>query len=125
MKELEQYMMKIEAIMKKHKHYKFEAYSFIMAALHNTVSKLSKPRHITGQELSEGIRDYALDQYGPMTRTVLNYWGILKTDDFGHIVFALVDAGILRKQPGDKIDDFRDLYCFEEAFDKGYQIKDE
>jgi uncharacterized repeat protein (TIGR04138 family) len=125
MKELETYLQKIERVMKKHRRYKFEAYSFVMAALHHTVSKLPKSRHITGQELLEGIRDYALEQFGRMARTVLNYWGIKKTDDFGKIVFALVEVGILRKQPEDKLEDFSNVYDFKEAFDKGFKIKDE
>lgn len=125
MKELESFLEKIERVMKRHKHYKFEAYSFVMAALHQTVSKLPKARHVTGPELLEGIRQYALDQFGPLTRTVLNYWGIKKTDDFGHIVFALVEVGILRKQPEDKIEDFKSVYDFKKAFDEGYKIKDE
>ncbi|MDD5216821.1 MAG: hypothetical protein PHN49_04225 [Candidatus Omnitrophica bacterium] len=125
MKELENYLKKIESVLDKHKQYKFEAYSFVMAALHHTVSKLPKARHISGKELLEGIRDYALEQFGPMARTVLNYWGIQKTEDFGTIVFALVEVGILRKQPEDKLDDFKDVYQFEDAFDKGYQIRDD
>ena len=124
MKELENYLTQIHRVIKKNKQYKFEAYSFVMAALHQTVTKLAKPRHISGQELLEGIRAYALEQYGPMARTVLNYWGIEKTEDFGKIVFALVEVGILRKQPGDKLEDFKEVYKFEEVFDKGYQIED-
>ena len=125
MKELDSFLEKIEKVMKENRQYKFEAYSFVMAALHNTVSKLPKARHVTGRELLHGIRDYALDQYGPLARTVLNHWGIKKTDDFGRIVFALVEVGILRKQPEDKIEDFHDVYDFKDAFDKGYKIKDE
>jgi uncharacterized repeat protein (TIGR04138 family) len=125
MKELESFLEKVEKVMKRNRRYKFEAYSFVMAALHQTVSKLPKSRHVTGQELAEGIRNYALDQFGPLARTVLTYWGIKKTDDFGNIVFALVEVGILRKQPDDKIEDFHGLYDFKEAFDRGYKIKDE
>ena len=125
MKELENYLKKIEKIIAKHPEYKFEAYSFVMAGLHHTVTKLGKPRHVSGQELLGGIREYALQQFGPMARTVMKYWGIFKTEDFGNIVFALVEAGILRKQPDDRIEDFMDVYDFKEAFDKGYQIKDE
>lgn len=125
MKELENYLKKIERVIKKNKQYKFEAYSFVMAGLHYTVGKLPKPRHISGHELLDGIRQYALEQYGPMARTVLNYWGIYETVDFGHIVFALVEVGILRKQPDDKLEDFKDAYQFEEAFDKSYKIQDE
>ncbi|MBI3314257.1 MAG: hypothetical protein HYZ83_08490 [Candidatus Omnitrophica bacterium] len=125
MKELESFLNKIEKVMKANAQYKFEAYSFVMAALHHTVSKFSKPRHVTGRELLEGIRDYALDQYGPLARTVLSHWGIKKTQDFGHIVFALVEVGILRKQAEDKLEDFNNVYDFKDAFDKGYKIKDE
>lgn len=125
MKELETFLEKIERVMKKHRRYKFEAYSFVMAALHHTVTKLPKARHITGAELLEGIREYALEQFGRMARTVLNYWGIKKTEDFGKIVFALVEVGILRKQPEDKLEDFCNVYDFKDAFDKGFRIKDE
>lgn len=125
MKELETYLRKIEKLIDANGAYKFEAYSFVMAALHFAVSKLAKTRHISGKELLEGIRDYALQQYGPMARTVLNYWGIYETKDFGLVVFELVEAGILRKQPEDKIEDFEGVYDFKEAFDKGYQIQEE
>jgi uncharacterized repeat protein (TIGR04138 family) len=125
MKELESFLEKIEKVMKDHHQYKFEAYSFVMAGLHHTVTKLPKSRLITGQELLCGIRDYALEQYGALARTVLNYWGIFTTEDFGKIVFALVEVGVLRKQPEDKIEDFQNVYDFKTAFDKGYEIKDE
>ena len=125
MKELETFLEKIERLMEQNGSYKFEAYSFVMAGLHHTVSKLKKPRHVSGKELLEGIREYALDQFGPMARTVLNYWGIHKTVDFGKIVFALVEIGILRKQAEDKLVDFENIYDFKKAFDQGYEIKDE
>ena len=125
MKELESYLDKIEKVMEANDQYKFEAYSFVLAALHHTVSKLPKARHITGRELLEGIRDYALEQFGALARTVLNYWGIFKTQDFGKIVFALVEVGVLRKQPEDKLEDFANVYDFKQAFDKSYKIKDE
>ena len=112
MKEIESFLEKIERIMQGQGQYKFEAYSFIMAALHYTVTKLDKPRHVTGAELLDGVRRYALDQYGALARMVLNYWGIYETLDFGKIVFALVEVGILRKQPNDKIEDFKDVYNF-------------
>jgi len=122
MEDLEGYLEKIQKILDANQQYKFEAYSFVLAGLHHTVSKLKKPRHVTGGELLEGMRQYALEQFGPMARMVLNYWGIQCTEDIGKIVFALVDAGILRKQPEDSLDDFRNSYTFEEAFDRGYKI---
>ena len=125
MEELDNYLKKIEQLISSDGSYKFEAYSFVLAALHHTVSKYKKPRHVSGKQLLKGIREYACDQYGPMARTVLNHWGIYKTEDFGKIVFALVNVGILRKQSEDKIEDFKDVFDFEEVFDKGYKIKDE
>jgi len=124
MKEKQTYLSKIEKILVRNSQYKLEGYHFLLAALHHTVSELKKPRHVSGQELLGGIRDYALEQYGPLTKTVLNYWGIHETVDFGHIVFALVEAGILRKQPEDTIKDFEKVFDFTEAFDKGYKISD-
>ncbi len=116
------YLRKIRRILARNKRYPLDAYSFLMAALSYTVSKLAKPRHLTGRELLEGIRDFSLEQYGPLARTVLHHWSIERTLDFGHIVFALVDAGILRKQPEDKLEDFDNVFDFKEAFDKGYKI---
>jgi len=124
MEEFGTYLKKIESILEKDSSYKFEAYTFVLAALHDTVTKLKKPRHITGQELAEGIRRYALQQFGPMAKTVLYYWGVRKTLDFGKIVFALIDVKLLSKQPEDKLEDFDRVYEFDDVFDK-YQISDE
>lgn len=124
MKELESFLTKIERVMKENHQYKFEGYSFVMSALHHTVSKLPKQRHVTGKELLEGIRDYAIEQFGPLTKTVLNYWGIFQTEDFGKIVFALVEVGVLRKQPQDKLEDFRDVYSFDEVFKSNLVLED-
>ena len=124
MKELDSFLEKIEKLMDENGHYKFEAYSFVMAALHHTVSKLKKARHVSGKELLEGIREYAIDQFGPYTLTVLNHLGVKETLDFGKIVFALVEAGVLRKQPEDKLEDFKDVYEFKKAFGKGNKTKE-
>ena len=124
MEELGTYLKKIEALVEKDPRYKFEAYSFVLAALHDTVSGLKKPRHITSRELALGIRKYALDQFGPMAKTVLHHWGVHHTLDFGKIVFALIDVQLLSKQPEDKLEDFEKVYEFDEAFGK-YKIEDE
>lgn len=121
--ELSEMLKKIEAILAGDPAYKFEAYSFVMAGLHSTVSRLPKPRHVTGAELCEGLRDYALDQYGPMARTVLAYWGIRSTADFGKIVFNLVDANLLKKTEEDSVHDFEKIYDFDQAFQ--YKIKED
>ncbi|MFH1778957.1 MAG: Minf_1886 family protein [Candidatus Omnitrophota bacterium] len=113
----------IEGIIEKDPRYKSEAYLFVMAALNYTVSKLEKPRHITGQELSEGIRFYTIEQFGPMARTVLEHWGVYTTEDFGNIVFNMTDAKLLSKTETDSIGDFKDVYDFKSVFDKAVEYK--
>ncbi|MDP2911397.1 MAG: hypothetical protein Q8N76_03590 [Candidatus Omnitrophota bacterium] len=101
------------------KRYDPEAYSFIMASLDFTMKRLKRKGHITGQELADGIKDYALDQFGPMARVVLEKWGIKSTNDFGEIVFNLIGSGLLGKTEEDRKEDFNNRYDFKEAFDKG------
>ena len=82
----------------------------------------SQSRHITGQELCEGIRQYAIGQYGLMARMVLRRYKIYTTEDFGNLVFAMVDAGLMRKTEEDSIADFVDVYDFAEAFGNELQL---
>jgi uncharacterized repeat protein (TIGR04138 family) len=114
------------AICQKDPRYDLEAYIFLREALAFTVQNLEKPdsgpkHHVTGRELAEGFRDYALEQFGPLTHSVLAAWGIHRTNDIGAMVFNLVEAGELGKTPEDKPEDFNDLYDFEEAFTKPFQ----
>jgi uncharacterized repeat protein (TIGR04138 family) len=97
-----------------------KAYLFLLSALHTVMRGLEEPRHISGQELVEGARSLAMDRYGPMARTVLEYWGIHATEDLGDIVFTLVDVGVLIKQNDDTRADFRGVFDFEDAFEKNY-----
>jgi uncharacterized repeat protein (TIGR04138 family) len=93
------------------------AYVFVISALHSVIEGLPEPRHISGRELAEGVRDLALDRFGPMARTVLEHWGIRATSDVGDIVFLLIDTGILIKQDEDDRRDFADVFDFDDAFD--------
>jgi uncharacterized repeat protein (TIGR04138 family) len=113
--------IKAAHIIEKDKRYCVDAYTFIMSALNYTVAKLDEHRHISGKELLHGIREYAIKQYGPMTRTVLESWGIKGTTDFGEIVFNLVEAGIIKRRPEDTKVEFIDVYDFKTAFDKPYR----
>jgi uncharacterized repeat protein (TIGR04138 family) len=79
-------------------------------------------RHITGQQLCEGLRAYALNQWGLLAGVVLARWRINSTFDFGRIVFALIAAGHMQKTDTDTIEDFRGVYDFKTAFDGSYQI---
>lgn len=100
--------------------YQEAAYVFVLSALNYVLERLSEPRHITGREMAEGVRDLALDRFGPMARTVLEHWGIESTGDVGEIVFALVEAGVLIKQDEDSRTDFNDVFDFDDAFETHY-----
>lgn len=113
---------KVEEIIKKDPRYKPDAYEFVMRSLFYTQKKLKRKGHVTGKELAEGIRDLALEEFGGMARTVLAYWGINKTEDFGEIVYNMIEMKILSKTESDSKSDFKDVYDFKEAFDKGYKI---
>ena len=112
----EDLLTKIQALVDRNSKYKFEAYSFILSALHYTMTNVKPPRHVSGQEFCDGIRRYAIEQYGPMARTVLEHWGATSTMDFGQIVFDLVDIGLMRKTEEDSLNDFKDVYDFRTAF---------
>ena len=98
--------------------YSEAAYLFVLAALQFAIDDLDEPRHITGQELAEGCRDLAIERFGPMARTVLEHWGIHSTADMGEIVYALIECRVLIKQDDDSLDDFRDVFDFDDAFDR-------
>jgi uncharacterized repeat protein (TIGR04138 family) len=110
----------MDRLRERHPRYHETAYFFILSALHYVLEHLPEPRHISGRELAEGVRDLALDRFGPMARSVLEYWGIRATADLGEIVFALVDCGILIRQEEDCIEDFIGVFDFEEAFERNY-----
>ncbi len=112
----EEILIKIQKLIDLNPNYKFEAYSFVLAALHYTMTALPSPRHISGAEFCDGLKRYAVDQFGPLARTVLEYWGITETLDFGKIVFALVEVGLMRKTDEDSLADFTRIYDFEAAF---------
>lgn len=96
------------------------AYLFVLASIEFLQGKLPERRHVTGPEVTHACREFAMEQYGLMARSVLEHWGIRGTDDFGRIVYALVEVGVLVTQPGDKVEDFHGVYGFEQAFDEGY-----
>jgi uncharacterized repeat protein (TIGR04138 family) len=112
--------------------YPIEAFEFVQQGLSYTVTKLhgevkdlkeeKVSRHVTGQDLCDGLREFALMNWGLLARTVLARWNVRKTLDFGRIVFALVDNGYMQKTQDDTIDDFRDVFDFKSAFEN-YKIE--
>lgn len=109
--------------------YEKPAYVFVRGALDYTLQKmkergeLKEVRHISGQQLLGGIREFALEQFGPMAYTVLESWGIRETIDFGRIVFILIEHGVLGKRDEDRVEDFEDGFDFEKAFLEPYRPK--
>jgi uncharacterized repeat protein (TIGR04138 family) len=115
----------LEKIVAKDPRYLSDGYFFLREALDHTqkiVGKAKKGeiRHVTGQELLSGIREYALSQYGPMTLTVLEEWGIHSCEDFGEMVFNMVANNLLAKTEKDSREDFKDGYSFDDAFRKPF-----
>lgn len=108
---------KVEEIIKKDSRYKFDAYVFVMEALWFTQNKLKRKGHVRGGELLGGIREFAIEQYGPMTKAVFKHWGVRTTEDFGEVVFNMVENGLMGRTEKDSRDDFKNVYDFQEAFD--------
>ena len=112
-------------ILAKDPRYQRDAYLFVKDALDHTQKLVVKNnkgelRHVSGQELLGGIRDFALTQFGPMTAMVFEEWGIKRCEDFGDIVFNMVEIGLLGKTEKDSRDDFANGYTFEDAFRKPF-----
>lgn len=119
----EEFVSKIETIISKDNRYHLDAYDFVLKGLYFTQGKLKITGHVTGQELSEGIKKYALEQYGPMAKTVLSHWGIKSTGDLGSIVYNMIEAGLMKRSDQDSLADFKDVYDFKHAFDV-FKLKD-
>ena len=107
--------------------YRLEAYQFLFDALDKTVRAAGKDqatdedKHVTGQQLLDGMRVHASRTFGPLAAQVWRTWGVHNTVDWGRIVFNLVDSELLRRQETDTIEDFKDGYDFEEAFVHSYR----
>jgi uncharacterized repeat protein (TIGR04138 family) len=118
----------VSLICKEDNRFNRQAYTFVRQALDQTVKDLKKKvpertgkaQHVSGAELLQGIRVYALDQFGPLTKTVLNSWGVQRCQDFGDIVFNLIEYNVFSKTEKDQREDFADIYDFEEAFVKPF-----
>lgn len=118
----------VSLICKEDPRFDRKAYDFIRLGLDHTVkdikkkdsARVGKSRHVSGPELLEGLRIYALDQYGPLTKTVLNSWGVKRCSDFGDIVFNLIEYNVFSKTENDRLEDFADIYTFDDAFVKPF-----
>jgi uncharacterized repeat protein (TIGR04138 family) len=110
---------KISKIAESDKRYAKEGFLFVLASLEHAMVNLPVRRHLTGRELSIGIAGYAVEQYGYLAKTVLNNWGIYTTRDFGEIVYLMIEKKLMSKTEEDSVDDFNDVYKFEDEFSWG------
>ena len=100
-----------------------EGLGYTVQQVHNNIEDLPEfERHINGQQLCLGLRDFAIDQYGLLAPDVLAHWGIRRTDDFGRIVFAMIEAGLMSKTDEDSLDDFAGVYDFRSAFPERLEL---
>lgn len=119
----------VSLICKEDPRFDRRAYDFVRLGLDHTVKEMRKKdaaraersRHVSGPELLEGLRVYALDQYGPLAKTVLNAWGVKRCRDFGDIVFNLIEYNVFSKTEKDQKEDFSDIFDFEDAFVKPFK----
>jgi uncharacterized repeat protein (TIGR04138 family) len=140
----------VEKLLREDRRYKLEAYAFVFEALtfaHEVLglgaekpseeepaekrtrqkareqTKQKEPeKHLTGQQLCEAIRLYALEQYGYMAKTVLNSWGVQQTGDFGEIVFNLIRIKQMKKTKDDRREDFENVFDFETGLTRSFKI---
>ncbi len=107
--------------------YPQEAFAFVQQGLAHAVKMiheqdeaemiaLGEEHHVSGQELCEGLRDFAVNRYGLLAKAVLAKWGVHATDDFGRIVFAMIDAGLMRRSEDDLFEHFIGVYAFADVF---------
>src|ERR1700690_1097315 len=115
----------VDLILPRDTRFSRDAYTFVREALDYTQKLIGKEtqgqiRHVSGQELLDGIRQYSLQQFGPMVVTVFEEWGVRNCRDFGEIVFNMVEIGLLAKTDKDTRDDFQNGYDFTEVFRKPF-----
>src|SRR5262245_53494837 len=129
------YFPKLAEIVRRDPRYAYEAYQFVQEALEFTQQKLGRSHkaeqaedvepehHVRGWEVLDGIRELALREFGLMARTVFRMWGIQRTDDFGEIVFNLVECNLMSKTDDDDRRDFHNIFDLDEALVKDYRIR--
>jgi len=120
----------IDKIAKEDGRYDDAVVKFVYEGLGYAVKKIadeaeethSQPRHVTGRELAEGLRELALERWGRLGRVVLEHWGVKTTRDFGEIVYLMIKHGWMTSQTTDKIEDFDDIYDFKTVFEEQFQL---
>jgi uncharacterized repeat protein (TIGR04138 family) len=125
---------KLLPIVRRDPRYAYEAYEFVSQALVHTHKMLGREtpdensdpndvrHHVSGRQWVEGICDFARQEFGLMAGVVFRMWGIHSTDDFGEIVFNLIDEGLMTRTPDESKADFHELFDLDEVLDQGFRI---
>ncbi len=115
-----QFEQAVAAILQRDKRFDPHAYFFLKDALDFTLKRIAEgnggqARHVSGPELVTGLRDLALEQFGPMAATLMSEWGVRKCGDIGDMVFHLIEEQIFGKQESDRPEDFSGNFDLEES----------
>ena len=115
----------LNAMLESDGRYHRDAYLFVREGLEYTQKHLAKDehgkvRHVSGQELLGGLRGHAIEQFGPLALLVLEEWGVRRCEDFGEIVFNMIEYRLLARTEEDSRADFTGGYDFEDAFRKPF-----
>ncbi len=115
-----QFEQSVVAILKRDSRFDAHAYFFLKDALDFTLKRSAEAnggqaRHVSGPDLLQGFREFALEQFGPMAATLMTEWGVRKCQDVGDMVFLLIDEQVFGKQDTDRREDFSEIFDFEDA----------
>ena len=110
----------IRRIVERDPRYQRAAYYFVFHALEHTLQKTQHQGHVSGQALLDGIREFAIDKFGFLAKTVFDSWGVHRTDDFGEIVFNLFEHDLMKRADTDRREDFSGRYDFEQVFEREF-----
>ena len=98
--------------------YRPAAYIFVLQGLEFCFAKIGEKKHVSGQKLSECLAQFAHRQFGPLAFQVLQWWGVRATDDFGFIVYNLIEIGVMSKTASDSVGDFFNVFDLKDFFSK-------
>lgn len=120
----------LEQIAQQDGRFDVKALKFVFDGLGQTIQMIrdaeqedDRPRHITGDELAEGIAKLAIERWGRLARMVFNHWGLQTTRDIGEIVYLMIEHKWMTAQESDHIEDFDNVYDFEQIFEKQYRFE--
>ena len=114
---------KLEQIASEDGRFPAKAMKFVYEGLGYTVKNLvNEPGHVTGQTLCQGLTQLAIEKWGRLAMLVLNSWNIKTTNDFGQIVYLMIENKWMSAQPADSIEDFSDVYDFKNIFKDNFKF---